>query len=72
MRQFAAAGSRTAAAVSLQEQSDLTAVDPGSRARQNGAWKGRWLYSVMSYRKIGSDLGVVEPEVHKLGGRGVL
>lgn len=72
MRQFAAAGRRTAAAESLQEQSDLTAVDPGNRARQNGTWKGRWLYSVTSYRKIGSDLGVVEPEVHKLGGRGVL
>lgn len=68
MRQFAAAGRRSAEAVFLQEQIDFTAVDRASEQVKMVRLRGKWLCNVISYRNTGSNMGVVELEVHKIWG----
>lgn len=67
MRQFAAAGRRSAEAVFLQEQTDFTAVDRASEQDKMVRLSGKWLCNVICYRNRVSNMGAVELEVQNLG-----
>lgn len=50
----------------LQGQINFTSADPAMEQDKMVRLNSRWLHNVISYRKIVSDPGVVEPEVHKI------